>query len=105
MRKYTIGDIVTITKDPHNKHLVQPQIQYCGKKATIVDITEFNYQIDLDGGKWYWNDAMLEEGISFENLNIEDKFKEFKEGDILYVKTATMEYVFKFKNNWVVLGQ
>ena len=98
MRKYTIGDIVTITKDPHNKHLVQPQIQYCGKKATIVDITEFNYQIDLDGGKWYWNDTMLEEGISFENLNIEDKFKEFKEGDILYVKTATMEYVFKFKN-------
>lgn len=74
--KHKVGDKVTIKSiDWYNdnkdywgnvplEHIsfVPGMNNYCGKTATIVDITEdCHYNIDIDKGAWYWSDEMFEE--------------------------------------------
>lgn len=75
MTKFNVGDKVTIRKDLSRiEYNVVPEMEeYRGKVATIVGIRGDNYFIDLDGGEWYWDDNMFEEGKDEEESNVEDK--------------------------------
>ncbi len=35
--------------------------KFCGKEATISFVDELFYHIDIDNGRWVWDDGMFEE--------------------------------------------
>ena len=72
---YYVGEKIRIKDDLHelgmngcfeNNCGYDPDMQmYAGKTATIVEIRTNSYKIDIDGGKWYWTDDMIDQ--NFEN--------------------------------------
>lgn len=46
-------------------HFVDSMKKYCGKIVTIVKIfihgSEISYEVEEDGGAWYWDDGMFTE--------------------------------------------
>lgn len=73
MRKHKIGDTVIIKKDlNHNKSYGSPGVsirmeRFIGKTAKIIKLELYNsneYKLDIDGGEFFWTDAMLEEGFT-----------------------------------------
>ena len=93
MAKYKVGDQVIVKSIEwynENKNAVQEVIEdenrntfvssmliYCGKNATIVNVTnQGDYQLDIDEGSWGWSDFMLL-----------DYTKEYKVGDIVRIKS------------------
>lgn len=74
--KYNVGDKVKIREDlkvgrRYNKCLfVENMKKYKGKIATITEITDNDYDIDIDDGDWCWTDEMFED-IKFNVGDIE----------------------------------
>lgn len=64
--KFKVGDAVRIRKDLEvNKmygwlNLLPEKAAYKGRTATVIYATDCEYTLDVDGGKWSWNDEMLE---------------------------------------------
>ena len=69
--KYKVGDTVTIKEDlkeDDEGEVIWDMLKYKGKSAIIVNVEDHYinigvkiYYIDLDGGTYYWTDAMIEE--------------------------------------------
>jgi hypothetical protein len=56
--KFKVGDKVTIRKDlsRYEYNVVSDMEEYRGQVATITDVKDSYYLIDLDDGTWAWND-------------------------------------------------
>lgn len=69
--KYNIGDKVTIrsldwynaNKDERGYvgYFVPSMANYCGQEATIVEVINRIYLIDIDDSNWFWSDEMFED--------------------------------------------
>lgn len=79
--KYQIGDKVRIkSKEWYKKNkdeddyiegvwgFTSGMSAYCGEVATITQVVDDYYDIDIDNGKWHWQDFMFEEKILSETL-------------------------------------
>ena len=74
--KFSVGDTVTIKSKewydqnkneqgdirfPDGKEpFVKGMDKFCGKTATIINICTHEYVLDIDRGRWFWNDLMIE---------------------------------------------
>lgn len=64
--RFKVGDKVRIRKDLEvNKmygwlNLLPEKATFKGRTATVIYATDCEYTLDVDGGKWSWNDEMLE---------------------------------------------
>lgn len=54
----------TIRNDESYYIFLESMVQYVGKEATITKNNASYYSIDIDDGKFAWNDWMFEENIS-----------------------------------------
>ena len=54
----------TIRNDKSYYIFLESMVQYVGKEATITKNNASYYSIDIDDGKFAWNDWMFEENIS-----------------------------------------
>ena len=72
--KYKVGDKVKIkslewyNENSEYSAVVQngasftdSMTKYCGKTAIVVKIYHESYDLDIDGGDWYWYDWMFED--------------------------------------------
>lgn len=114
--RYKIGDIVKIKDDlsiekydeQSRQGIVKDMIKYRGKiaKVILVNPIEENYVLDIDDGKWGWEDLVLED-VKYYNptdkeiveqflRNVNVDYTEYEEeiiGDISYnaIKSLFME--------------
>lgn len=64
--KFKVGDKVRIRKDLEvNKmynglNMHKQKAEFLGQTATVTVFWGHDYSLDVDGGKWSWNDEMLE---------------------------------------------
>lgn len=68
MAQYKCGDVVRIREDLelgryNDVYAVSEMCIYKGKVAKIINFDDFDntYQIDIDGGDYYWTDSMFSE--------------------------------------------
>lgn len=115
--KYKIGDIVKIKDDlsiekydkQSEQGIVEDMIKYRGQIAKVIlaNPIEGNYVLDIDDGKWFWEDLVLEDVKYYKptfdeeiveqflrNVNVD--YTEYEEeiiGDISYnaIKSLFME--------------
>lgn len=72
--KYNVGDKVRIkskewyeaNKDSQGNittlaSFTQSMAVFCGRKANIVEIDEGTYRLDIDNGRFFWDDEMFED--------------------------------------------
>lgn len=52
------GDIIT-----EDNAFISHMSKYCGQTATITRRWSFGYELDIDGGDWYWFDDCLEDVV------------------------------------------
>lgn len=74
--KYKVGDKVKIRedlkvgKDYNDCTFIVDMEKYKGKIATIkYSYSDDSYEIDLDGGTWFWTDDMLENENNVLNIS------------------------------------
>lgn len=86
--KYKVGDVVKVKSlEWYNENkdergyvrsanstatFVECMSKYCGKEATIVDVSDNHYKLDIDHIAWSWTDEMFEGVVP----NPEDKTDE-----------------------------
>lgn len=78
--KYKVGDKVKvrsdlkINRDYGSQAFVREMSQYIGKVVTIKETYSNKYNIEEDGGEWFWTDEMLE-GLAEDELTAEEAIK------------------------------
>lgn len=99
--KFKVGDKVKIREDfSRTKHYkvtpVSNMEKYRGRIARVKRISsEGNYNLDIDGMRWYWSDDMLEPYKTKEsNFNKSD----LKDGDKCTLKNGQVVFVDKTSN-------
>lgn len=90
--KYKVGDRVKIkslnwynyNKEHYNRvcggylDFVSNMSEYCGKEATITEVVNDYYRIDIDNKHWKWLDYMFEETMEERTIKISlDKAREW----------------------------
>jgi len=63
MRRYKVGDFVTIRSDLTNREVSSGMLIYQGKRARITSFYCNNegYLLCIDRGYWIWDDLILED--------------------------------------------
>ena len=102
--QYEVGDYVRIRSDlkqmyddevDTNVGLEEEMIAYAGKLARITKVNKLtnDYLIDIDDGKWYWEDMFFEYRLgNYEDNNIENRRFKYVIGYHRYVdKLETFE--------------
>lgn len=76
--KYEIGDYVRIKNihidDDYPSGVIDDMLDFANKLARITDTRDEIYHIDLDNGKWDWDEDMFEYRLgNYEDNNIENR--------------------------------
>ena len=79
--KYNVGDVVGIKDDLYKGYdctvgCILEMVEYKGKIATITRKENGAYNIDIDDGRFFWDDYLLDDGFSLLNNKINEVKKE-----------------------------
>lgn len=89
-----------------NLYFVNNMTKYCGKEATIIEVINDFYHIDLDNKYWKWSDYMFEENMEERTIKVSlDKAREWYKvgGDLKEVALqaySEKELKDKFPKTW-----
>jgi hypothetical protein len=74
--------------------------RYAGHEAKIVEAGECSYNLDIDGGNWYWQDWMFDPGFKADGLlSAEDAIMALLKGEKLYTQTGVV-YSYSLEHKW-----
>jgi hypothetical protein len=89
--EYKIGDLVVIAKDLKENEdwydsncsvgISGEMIDFAGKTATIVEIDNDIFTLDIDRGYWSWQSVMFEKDID-PSINKKHIFRKYKRSNI-----------------------
>lgn len=104
--KHKVGDKVRIREDLKENvyygeyFAVSEAIRFGGKTVTIsdIDMSKFSYEIEEDGGKFYWTDEMFD--LAAKDLIQPGSVVECRSGE----KFIYINGIFMHSDGWMFLG-